>query len=129
MKRKLLIGILVVLGIAVAAFNPLIGGILAAGIWIYLFRMVRKQKNSVSNGQMEPKISEWYLKWLKTFLIVAALTFLVFVVGAIVHNVIHGISGIEESIFFIIALVAYVILVVATAGGLVVFLKGRQKTT
>lgn len=129
MKRKLLIGILVVSGITVAVLNPLIGGIIAAGIWIYLFRMVRKQKNSVINGQVEPKISEWHLKWLKTFLIVAALSFLVFVVGAIVHNVLHDLSEIEETGSFFIALVAYVILVVATAGGLVVFLKGRQKTT
>jgi len=128
MIRKLLIGILVVLGIAVTVYNQLILGILAVGVWIYLFRMVRKQKNSVFNDQMESKISEWHLKRLKAFLIVAGFSFLVFIVGAIVHNVLHGLSEIEESAFFIIAFVALLVFVVATAGGLVIFLKGRQKT-
>jgi hypothetical protein len=128
MIKKLLIGILVVLGIAVTVLNPLIPGIFAVGVWIYLFRMVRKQKNSVINDQMESKISEWHLKRLKAFLIVAGFSFLVFIVGAIVHNVLHGLSEIEESTFFIIALVALLVFIVATAGGLVIFLKGRQKT-
>ena len=128
MIRKLLIGILVVIGIAVTVLNQLILGILAVGVWIYLFRMVRKQKNSVFNDQMESKISEWHLKRLKAFLIVAGFSFLVFIVSAIVHNVLHGLSEMEDSVFFIIALVAILVFVVATAGGLVIFLKGRQKT-
>ena len=128
MNRKLLIGILVVLGIAVTFFNPLISGILAVGVWIYLVRMVRKQKNSVFNDQMEPKITDWYLKRLKVFLIVAGFSFLVFIVGAIVHNVIHGLSKMKVIVSLIIALVALLMFVVATAGGLVVFFKGRQET-
>jgi predicted RND superfamily exporter protein len=129
MNRKLLIGILVVLGIAVTFFNPLISLILAVGLWIYLVRMVRKEKNSVLNDQMEPKITEWHLKRLKAFLIVAGFSFLVFIVGAIVHNVLHGLSEIEETASFFIALVALLVFFVATAGGLIIFLKGRQKTT
>ena len=128
MNRKLLIGILVVLGIAVTFLNPLISLILAVGVWIYLVRMVRKQKNSVFNDQMEPKITEWHLKRLKAFLIVAGFSFLVFIFGAIVHNVLHGLSEIEETVSFFIALVALLVFVVATAGGMVIFLKGRQKT-
>jgi len=46
-----------------------------------------------------------------------------------VHNVIHGLSEMKVTVSFIIALVALLMFVVATAGGLVVFLKGRQKTT
>ena len=128
MIRKVLIGILVVLAIAAAFINHLILGIIAAGAWIYLFRMVRKQKNSVFNDQMESKISEWHLKRINAFLIVAVFSFLVFVVGAVGHNVLHGLSEKEDSVFFIISLVALLVFIVATASGLFTFLKGRQKT-
>jgi hypothetical protein len=91
--------------------------------------MVRKQKDSVFNDQMEQKITKWHLKRLKAFLIVAAFSFLVFIFGAIVHNVLHGLSEIEETVSFFIALVALLVFIVATAGGMVIFLKARQKTT
>ena len=128
MKRKLLIGILVLLGIAVTFFNPLISLILAIGAWIYLVRMVRKQKYSVFNEQMEPKISERFLKRVNTFLIVAGFSFIVFIFGAIVHNLFHGLSEIERTGSFFTTLVALWVFVVATAGGMVIFLKERQKT-
>ena len=127
MKRKLLIGILVVLGIVVTFFNPLISLILAAGAWIYLVKMFRKQRNSVFNDHMGPKISERLLKRLKIFLIVAGFSFLIFIVGGIVHNVFSGLSEKEETVSFLIALVALLVFVVSTAGGMVIFLKGRQK--
>ena len=128
MKRKLLIGISIVLGIAVTLLNQTISAILAAGVWIYLVRMIQKQKNSEFNDQMEPSITEWHLKRLKAFLIVAGFSFLVFIVGAIVHNVLHGLSEIEEPVSLIISLVAGLVFVLATAGGMVIFLKGRQKS-
>lgn len=127
MNRKLLIGILAVLGIAVTFINPLISGIIAVVVWIYLVRMAWKLKNNVFNNQMEPKIAERLLKRLKAFLIVAGFSFLVSIVGAILHNVLHGLSEIEETISLFIALVALIVSVVATAGGLVIFFKGRQK--
>lgn len=107
----------------------MLGGILAAAVWIYLFRMVRKQKNSVFNEQMGSKISEWHLKWLKVLLIAGGISFLVFIIGVLVHNVSHGLSEIEEPVFFIIALAALLLFIVTTAGGMIIFLKGRQKTT
>ena len=129
MKRRLLVGMLVVLGIAVTLLNQVLSAILAAGVWIYLVRMVRKQKTSELNDQMEPIITEWHLKRLKAFLTVAGFGFLVFILGAIVHNVLHGLSEIEEPIFLLISLVAVFVFVLATAGGMVLFLTGRQKTT
>lgn len=45
MNRKLRMGVLVVLGIVVTVLNPLLSGILAAGVWIYLVRMVRSRAN------------------------------------------------------------------------------------
>ena len=129
MKRKLLIGVLVVLGIAMTVLNPLISGILAVGVWIYLVRMVRKQKNGVFNDQMEQRITRWHLKRLKAFLIVAGFSFIVFIIGSIVHNVLHGLSEIEETVSFFIALVALLVFIVATAGGMAIFLKARKITT
>jgi hypothetical protein len=91
--------------------------------------MVRKQKNSVFNDQMEQTTSKWHLKRLKAFLIVAGLSFLVFIFGVIVHNVLHGLSEIEETVSFFIGLVGLLVFIVATAGGMVIFVKARQKTT
>ena len=79
MIRKILIGILIVLGLAVAVINQLILGIIAVGVWIYLFIAVRKQKNIALHGEMESRISESHLKRIKAFLIIAAFSFLVFV--------------------------------------------------
>jgi adenosine/AMP kinase len=90
--------------------------------------MVRKRKNNMFNNQMEPKIAKRLLKRMKTFLIVAGFSFLVFIFGAIMHNVLHGVSEIEETTFFFIALVALLVFIVATAGSMVIFLKERQKT-
>jgi hypothetical protein len=118
---------LVVLGIAVTVLNPLISGICAVAVWIYLVRMVRKQKNSVFNDQMEQEITKWHLKRLKAFLIVAGFSFLVFVFGSIVHNVLHGLSETEETVSLFIALVALLVFIAATAGGMVVFLRARKK--
>ena len=127
MIRKVLIGILAVVGIVVAVINQLVLGILAIGVWIYLFRIVRKQKHCEANDQRELKISEGHLKWIKALLIMGGFSFLVFIVGAIVHNVLYGLSKAEDSVFIIIALIALIAFALTTAGGLVIFLKGREK--
>jgi hypothetical protein len=129
MKRKLLIGLLVVLGIAVTIFNPPISSLLAVGIWIYIVITVRKQKKSVLNVQMEPKYLELHLQRLNALLMVAGLSFVVFIIGAIMHNILHGLSDEKGTVALFITLVAYLVFVLATAGGLVLFLKERQKTT
>lgn len=122
MNRKLIIGILVALWIVVTIFNPLISGILAVGVWIYLVGAVRKQKDSVFNDHMTPFLTERHFNWLKTLLIISGISFLVFIVFAIAHNVLE-----EEFFSLVIALVAVWVLVLSTAGGLVLFLSGRQK--
>ncbi len=129
MARKILIGILIVLGIAVAVMNQLILGIVAVGVWIYLFIMIRKEKNRALNDQMESRIHEGYLKRIKTLSIVAVFSFFVFIVCAIVHNVSHGLSETEDLVFFISSLVALLVFIAVTAIGLFVFLKGRKTTT
>jgi len=91
--------------------------------------MVQKQKKSVFSDQMEQETTNWHLKRLKALLEVAGFSFLVFIVGSIVHNVLHGLSEIKVTVSFFVALVALSVFIVATAGGLVIFLKARGKTT
>jgi hypothetical protein len=126
MMRTLLIGASIALGIAVTVFNPPVSGILAAGVWIYLVRLVRKQGQTGLDEQMEPRMTERYLKRLKVFLGVAGVSFLVFVVGAIAHNALRGLSEMEQTVSFLVALVALWVFVAATAGGMVMFLQERQ---
>jgi len=129
MKKKLLIGAIVVLGIAVAyAMITLTAGA-AIAVWIYLVWMVRKKKTSLFHDQVEPKLAERRLKMLKAFLLVAAISFAGGIVGVILHNALYAMNEIEEHVFFTIALVALGMFIIATGGGLVVFLKGQRKTT
>ncbi len=129
MKKKLLIGVIVVIGIAAAAFMAVEIGVVAIGVWIYLVWMVRKKKTNIFHDQMEPKLAEKRLKRLKVFLLVAGISFVVGIVGIVMHNVMYVQTEIEESVFFIIALVGLYVSIIATSSGLVIFLKGRRKTT
>jgi len=134
MKRKLLIGTIVVFGIVAAFYMLVLFAIYIAGalivVWIYLVWMVRKKKTNIFHDQMEPKIAERRLKILKAFLMVAGISFAVFIVGIIVHNALYGLSEMEEvHVSFIIAISALWVFFIATIGGLVIFLKGRRKKT
>jgi hypothetical protein len=129
MKNTLLVGVLIVLGIAVTTFNPPISFLLAVGAWIYLVTMVRKQRTSLLNNHMEPEITELSLKRVKAFLIVAGFSFLICVVAASAHNVLHDLSERVQTVSLLIALFALWVFVIATAGGMIIFLKERQQTT
>ena len=127
MNKKLLIGTIVVLGIAAAIFRAVeIGGV-AIGVWIFLVVVVWKMKTNIFHDQMEPKLAESRLKRLKIFLLVAGISIAVAIVGVVGHNVLYGLTKIEESVFFTIGLVGLYVLIIATVGALVIFLKGRQK--
>ena len=130
MKRKLLIGTIVVFGIAAAVFmNTLIAGALMV-VWIYLVWMVRKKKANLFHDQMEPKIAERRLRMLKAFLLVAGISFAVFIVGTVLHGVIGAILGIEEELVsFFIAISGLYVFDIATIGGLVTLLRERRKIT
>jgi len=128
MNRKVKTGILAVLGSAAALFNPLLSEILGAGIWIYLVRMVRKEKTDIFSGRMGAEAAKRRLKKLKVFLTAAAVSFIVFIAGAVSHNVLHGLYETEEVFFFFTALAAHCLFVITIAGSLHAFLKGRQKT-
>jgi len=145
MKIKLLIGIIaviVVFVIAAAIVNAAILGNLTylytlafriplaipLAVWIYLVWMFRKKKTNLFHDQMEPKLAERRYKMLKTFLLVAGISLAVGIVGGILHGVLYALE-IEESVFFYIWFVGLCVFVIATIGGLVIFLKGRRKTT
>ncbi len=127
MKTKLLIGTIVVLGIAAAIFSPMGIGVLAIVACIYLVFMLRKKKTSLFHDQVEPKLAQRRLKRLNVFLMVAGISLAVGIVGVVVHNVLYGLSEVEEPVFFAIALVGLWAFVIATIGGLVIFLRGRRK--
>ena len=129
MKKKLLIGIIVVLGIAALSFMIVSVAFALVVVWVYLVWMVRKRKANLFHDQVEPKIAERRYKRLKAFLLVAAISFAVGIVGVVMHNVLYALNEVEEHVFFTIAIVALYVFVAATSGGLVVFLKGRRKTT
>ena len=129
MKRKLLIGIIVLLVIAASFFMIMLTAGAAIAVWIYLAWMVWKKKTKIFDDQMEPKLAERRLKMLKASLLVAARSFVGGIVGVVMHNVLYGLTETEEVVFFAIALSAIWLFTLATGGGLAIYLKGRQKTT
>jgi len=128
MKQKLLIGALIVLGIAVTTFNPPISVILAVGAWIYLVRVVSIQDHSVVTDHKVPVIAEVHLKRIRALVIVAVFSFLILIVAAILHNASHDLSERRQTVTLLIALVALWVFVAATAAGMVIFLTTRQRT-
>jgi hypothetical protein len=78
---------------------------------------------------MEPELAERRLRRLKIFLRVGGISFVAGIVGVVVHNVIYGLTEVEESVFLVIGVVGLFVFFISTIGGLVVFLKGRRKPT
>jgi len=73
----------------------------------------------------EPKLDERGLKMLKTFLLVAGISLGAFIISVFLHNVISGLLGVEEPVFFVIAIfITLPALAVGIIGSLVLFIKG-----
>ncbi len=106
--------------------------VILLAVWIYLVWMVRKKKTKIFHDQMEPKLAERRLKMLKAFLLVAGISFavlIVLMVGVVLYNEVYGMSEIAEAVAQYIGFSSLGVFVIATIGGLVIFLKGRRKTT
>ena len=101
----------------------------AIAVWIYLVWIVRKKKISLFHDQMEPKLAARRYKMLKISLLVAAISFVGGIIGAVMHNVLYGVTEEEDVVSFFIAISALWMFILATGGGLAIFLKGRRKTT
>jgi len=127
MNIKLLNGILVGLAVVIMVFSAFpLGMIIALAFWIYLVVMIRKEKN-VSHNKKEPVLTDKHLKRLKTFLIVGGISLPIAVAGMIMHNLQSNVSETEESFYFRIGIIALYAFMIASAGGMVIFLKARQK--
>lgn len=127
MKRKLLIGALAIVGLAAVVFNPLLGGALALACWIYLVWIVRAQDSLVFGEYVAPSPAEPLLKRLKTLLRTAGAALVVFVVAAVLHNAVSARVEGEEAAWFLVALVALGVFILATAGGLLTLVQGRRR--
>ena len=138
MNRRLLIGIIPVgvvsIGLVITgaitkpAFITLGVGVALLGVWIFLVYMVRKKVTGLFDVQMEPKIARRRLKMLKILVLIAGISLAVGILSAILHNAIYGLLEKEEAISFIFAIVGLFGFVVATISGMVIFLRGRQRT-
>ena len=127
MKKKLLSGILIGLGLVVLLWMAFpFGMIFSLAFWIYLGVMYRKRKR-VFHEEIEPGLAKKQLKRLKILIIAAGISFTIAIVGIIMHNVQSGLSETEESLYFFIGIVALYLFILASGGGLVIFIKGRQK--
>ena len=72
-----------------------------------------------------PEISEKRLKLLKTFLILAALSLPVFIIGVFMHNALSALFDVEELVFFFIAvIIAPLVLAIGLIGSLVLVVMG-----
>ncbi len=104
--------------------------VILVGVWIYLVFMVWKKKTNIFHDQMEPKLAERRLKRLKTFLLVAGISYAVFIASILLDNAIFGdLPEKEVTVFAYTVSFSIVLFIIATIGGLVIFLKGRRKTT
>jgi len=73
----------------------------------------------------EPNLGERGLKMIKTFLLLAGISLGAFIISAFLHNIISGLLGGEEPVFFVIAvIISPLALTVGLIGALVIFVKG-----
>jgi len=123
MKKKVLIGLgLVVMLLFAFPF----GMIISLAFWIYLGVMFGQRKR-VFHEEIEPGLAKKQLKSLKILSLAAGISFTIAIVGIIMHNVQSGLSETEESLYFFIGIAASYLFILASGGGLVIFIKGRQK--
>ncbi len=107
-----------------------LGGLFVAGGIAYLISYLFYER-------VEPRLDEKWLKRQKVFLLVAGISFAVFVISVFLHNAIYGlfihwlgpdfwdrIGLSDEPVFFILSLLSVVALVVGLIGSLVIFIKG-----
>lgn len=72
----------------------------------------------------EPRLGEKGLRMLRIFLLVVGISLAAFIISVFLHNALSGLFNVEESVFFIIALLSVVAFAVGIIGSLVIFVKG-----
>ena len=75
--------------------------------------------------RVEPNLGERGLKMIKRFLLLAGISLGAFIISFFLHNFLSGLLGVEEPVFFIIAVIVSPLgLAVGLIGALVLFIKG-----
>jgi len=75
--------------------------------------------------QAAPKLDEKRLKMLRTFLLVAGISLGAFIISVVLHNALSGLFGVEEPVFFSIAVfISPLAFAVGIIGSLAIFIKG-----
>ncbi|KJF44727.1 hypothetical protein [Draconibacterium sediminis] len=125
--KMLLYGFVVGVGVVMMILFAFPWGIiLSVAFWIYLGITTRK-KQSFFSQEIEATRAEKLQKRLKGLLAIAAISLTVAIAGLVIHKIHSGNTGGEESPFFYIGVIAEYFFVMASAGGIITFLKGQQK--
>ena len=75
--------------------------------------------------RVKPNLDEKTLHWLKRFMATAGLSLSTVALGIVLHNMIYAWFGVEDAVFFVLALlVAPAVLLVCLVGGIVIYSKG-----
>ena len=137
MNKILLIGIIVVIVVMVVfliaamtrgTIHPaesIVWFLMPLAFWIFLVWIVWKKKIKIFQDQMEPKLIERRLKWVKTFLMLGGMLFAMFWLNILLGIVIFGPT--EGSVGFIIGFISAVLFVIAAIVGVVILIKGQRK--
>jgi len=73
----------------------------------------------------QPRLSQRRLRMMKVFLLTAGISLAAFILSAFLHNALSGLFGIEEPVFFFIAVcIAPLAFAVGLIGSLVIFIMG-----
>ncbi len=76
----------------------------------------------------QPKMDEKPLKLLKTFLLISGLSVGTFIVSVFLHNALSALFGVEEPVFFIIAVIlSPLVLAAGIIGSLVILIIGLSR--
>ena len=104
-------------------FDLIAGALIVVSI--YLAWMVWKKKTQIFHDQMEPKLAERRLKWLKASLLVALISFAMIVLTILLGVLVFHLP---EDVLFYIGFFWLFMFAIPTSGSLVIYFKGRRKT-
>ena len=141
MNKILLIGIIVVMVVMVVfliaamtrgiihPFESTVWFLIPLAFWVFLVVAIWRKKTKLFHAQMEPKLAERRLKWVKTFLMLGGMLFAMFWLNILLGIVIFVQTEEEGSVGFIIGFISAVLFVIAAIGGIVALIRGQRKTT
>ncbi|KTB48125.1 hypothetical protein [Dehalogenimonas alkenigignens] len=93
-------------------------------VWIGLVWEYRRKKAALF-ARDEPAAAAVWLRLLRRFLWTGGISAAVFAAAAVIHNAASALIGIEEAVFFTLALAALVAFVIATGVSLLLYVRGR----